>query len=69
MNRCVIFYAALLMALIVAVGCSSGGGNPVTPTTDLTNSVRNVETLSQTHLWGYYDVYIDIPTQTATAVL
>jgi hypothetical protein len=24
---------------------------------------------SQTHLWGYYDVYIDIPTQTATAVL
>ena len=24
---------------------------------------------SQTHLWGFYDVYIDIPTQTATAIL
>jgi len=48
------------------MGCSGGKVNPLTPTNDLAgNAAINA---TQTHLWGYYDVYIDIPTQTATAV-
>ncbi len=66
MNRWTVLFAALL----IAMGCSSGGGNPTAPTADpdLTGSSSHVGQ-AQTHLWGYYDVYIDIPTQTATAVL
>jgi hypothetical protein len=52
--------------MVVAMGCSSGGMNPVAPN-DLTANA-SVDRNSQTHLWGYYDVYIDIPIQTATAV-
>jgi hypothetical protein len=36
----------------------SGAANPA-----------NEGRLSQTHLWGYYDVYIDVPTQTVDAIL
>jgi hypothetical protein len=67
MTRWNVLVAALLVCGFLALGCS-GGGNPASPVTpDLTgaSSAKPV----QTHLWGYYDVYIDIPTQTATAVL
>jgi hypothetical protein len=67
MNRWTAIIVALLVTVIVAMGCSGGKSNPATPSAnDLTvNAVTNPE---QTHLWGYYDVYIDIPTQTVTAV-
>jgi hypothetical protein len=60
-----------LATLIMAVACvRTGGGNPIAPgTSDLTMGQSVNWDHSQTHLWGYYDVYIDIPSQTATAVL
>jgi len=70
MNRWTVLLAALLMATFIAMGCSSGGGNPTAPTAnpDLTGSVSHVGQ-AQTHLWGYYDVYIDIESQSVEAVL
>ncbi|MCX6644944.1 MAG: PQQ-binding-like beta-propeller repeat protein [bacterium] len=66
----VVLPLALACAIFV-VGCSGSGAssNPVTldSNTGITGSSENVSH-SATYLWGYYDVYIDIPTQTATAV-
>ncbi|MFH1677156.1 MAG: hypothetical protein ABIC40_09040 [bacterium] len=65
-----IIIAAILLAL-VSFGCSKGHGgfqNPVTPSTDtgLAQS-SNPGDISETHLWGYYDVMIDLASQTAIA--
>ncbi len=70
MNRWMVLLAALLTATLTAVGCSSGGGNLTAPAAnpDLTGSVSHVGQ-AQAHLWGYYDVYIDIENQSAEAVL
>jgi len=70
MNRWTVLFAALLMATFIAMGCSSGGGNPTAPTAnpDLTGSVSHVGQ-AQTHLWGYYDVYVDVENQSVEAVL
>ena len=66
MNRWTVLLAATLTCVVVAMGCS-GGGNPVAPN-DLTSGQAAGMQKTQTHLWGYYDVYIDIPAQTATAL-
>jgi hypothetical protein len=66
MNRWTVLSVVLTLCLITALGCSGGQLNPVTPASDL--SANAVVNPVQTHLWGYYDVYIDIPTQTVTAV-
>jgi len=68
MRRCVVFSMILVVALLSA-GCSGGNPNPVAPgaDNDLTAAVSG-RAGSQTHLWGYYDIYIDIATQTVTAV-
>ncbi len=70
MNRWTVLLAALLMATFIAMGCSSGGGTPTAPTAgpDLTGSSSHVGQ-AQTHLWGYYDVYVDVENQTVEAVL
>jgi len=65
-------YSGLLVAIIVAtalLASCSGGENPSSP-----DSVGKMPLApdrarsGQTHLWGYYDVYVDIAGQTATAV-
>ena len=66
MNRWMVLLAVSSCCLMLAMGCSSSAGDPVS--NDLTAS-RVSTNGTQTHLWGYYDVHIDIPTQTATAVL
>jgi hypothetical protein len=53
------------------MGCSGNGGNPVTPNdtgTGLTAGTPTHGGQSQTHLWGYWDVMIDVETQTVEAV-
>ena len=65
MNRWTVLLTALF---IVVMGCS-GGGNPLTPTTDLTSDIVGQSAQQQTHLWGYYDVMIDIETQTVEYVV
>ena len=68
MNRWTLLFTAVMACILLAVGCSRGSGNPMMAG-DLTASVTGTGAKAQTHLWGYYDVYIDIPTKTATAVL
>jgi hypothetical protein len=69
MSRWTTVLAALLMSVIIAAGCAKGS-NPMTPgQTDLTGGNLKHNAQTQTHLWGYYDVYIDIANQTATAVM
>ncbi len=70
MNRWTVLLAAMLMVLVVAMGCSGSGDSPVAPSADqgLTTGSSHAGQ-SQTHLWGYYDVYIDIENQTVEAVL
>jgi len=70
MNRWTALLATLLMTALVALSCSSGGGNPTAPAAnpDLTGSVSHVGQ-AQTHLWGYYDVYVDVENQSVEAVL
>jgi hypothetical protein len=58
--------ATVLACALVAIGCS-GGSNPVAPNGDLTGNAAAQS--GRTHLWGYYNVYIDISSQTAAAVL
>lgn len=66
MNRWTVLLAALL---IVAMGCS-GGSDPIAPSSGLDLSGPSVQAAKpQTHLWGYYDVYIDIENQTVEAVV
>ncbi len=70
MNRWTVLFATLLMTALVALSCSSGSGSPTAPAADpnLTGSSSHVGQ-AQTHLWGYYDVYIDVENQTVDAVL
>jgi hypothetical protein len=54
------YIAAGIIALLVAIGCSGGAGNPVLngSDNDLTNnSMKSAE--NQKALWGYYDLYFD----------
>ncbi|MFH1677001.1 MAG: hypothetical protein ABIC40_08235, partial [bacterium] len=60
----------IAVLLMVIISCA-GKGNPVEPIngSDSGSISQTSGNQTQTHLWGYYDVYIDIPSQTATAVL
>jgi len=69
MNRWTVLIAALIACMLVALGCSGGGGGPVLPTTGpaMTESISHAGQV-QTHLWGLYDCYIDIENQTVEAI-
>lgn len=60
----------LCLVVLVGVFMLSCAGSPVVPSTesDITGSTNHAGQ-SQTHLWGYYDIFIDIENQTAEAVL
>jgi hypothetical protein len=61
---------AMLFAVFAVMGCSGGDGSPVTPTADvgITSPASTHAGQTQTHLWGYWDVYIDIENQTVEAI-
>ena len=67
MNRWTILCACALEAALLASGCS-GSNNPVTPDKGLTGRETSSGPKTQTHLWGYYDVYIDVESRTVEAV-
>ena len=68
MNRWTVLLAVVLFSALLAMGCSGTGGNPVTPDNNLTNgNLHGAQT--QTHLWGYWDIYIDIANQKVEAVM
>jgi hypothetical protein len=66
--------SALLTVLLIAMfqfSCSGDHG-PISPLPNQPSGLTAETSLpggSQTHLWGFYTIYIDVPSQTATAVL
>ncbi len=75
MNRFVALLTVVIIAGVITVGCSSsGGGSPVTPTTDqeqtpeLTTESNRAGSGARTNLLGYWDVYIDAGTGTVELV-
>lgn len=71
MNRWTVLLVAMALCVFAAMGCSGNGGNPVTPNdtgTGLTAGTPIHGGQSQTHLWGYWDVTIDVENQTVEAV-
>ena len=69
MNRHTAVIVTSVICVFYAIGCS-GGGTPVSPG-GVSGSVvmpAQAERASQTHLWGLYDVHLDIPSKTAVAV-
>lgn len=61
-----IFPVLASLALIFGLSCSAT--NPMTPVTAQVVT-PNISHGSQTQLWGYYDVYVDVANKTATAIL
>ncbi len=70
MKRLPVILTTALFASLLLLGCSGTSHNPVLPDQDLTPSVQleNSTSLSQTHLWGYYDIYLDPDTKTVEVV-
>jgi len=69
MNRWTVLFVAMLIAAFAMLSCSGGDGSPVAPTADqgiTDNATRTGQ--SQTHLWGYYDVTMDLENGTVEAV-
>jgi len=70
MNRWTVLLTALLFCTIAVLGCSGGGGTPVTPGTGpgITTGTPTHGAQTQTHLWGYWNCYVDIENQTVEAI-
>ncbi len=76
MNRLMAILTAMLVTAFVMIGCSGGDGSPIAPTadqepiTELTAESNHTaqQGQTQTHLWGYWDVYIDAETGMVDAV-
>jgi hypothetical protein len=69
MNRWTALFMVMLLAAFAMMSCSSGDGGPVTPAADQgITSNANHTGQSQTHLWGYYDVTMDLENGTVEAV-
>jgi len=65
------FFLLLSLALAFVLSCSGGGRvNPVTPVadSDMTCGISSHAKQSQTCLWGYYDVSVDIGNLTVQVV-
>jgi len=64
------YHIAAILALGFALfGCSGASHNPSAPEVDRpTTKAVALADRHQTHLWGHWDVFIDIPTQTIRAV-
>jgi hypothetical protein len=69
MNKWTVVLSSMLACIVLVIGCSQTGGSPTGPGVDLTANHASSGIQSQTHLWGYYNVYIDLPTKTVAAEL
>jgi len=69
MNRFIVLITAVLVALVLAAGCSGGGDSTITPGMDpLVSAESSTGNGTRTHLWGYWDIYIDPDNMTAEIV-
>jgi hypothetical protein len=66
MNRSLTVTALAMLCIVCALGCAQDRNNLLTPQLGGAHPANG--SLSQTHLWGYYEICIDPETQTATAV-
>jgi hypothetical protein len=73
MNRTSVLFALALTVIFTAIGCGSlrDQGSPISPTISQgkLSTSHNVTPPAQIHLWGYYDVYLDLEHKTAKPVL
>ncbi len=70
MNRWTILF---VLISILTLGCSGGGGgsaasNPIAPPSGDPYELSQSRTLGGTHVWGYYDIHIDLETADVEAV-
>ena len=67
MNRTTALFTMLAMIATLGLGCS-GSGNPAIPNPDsgFTSGIEGAST--HTFLWGYYDVLMDLETETVQAI-
>ncbi len=70
MNRFTLLLTTIAISLFVALGCSGGGDSPVAPApgTDITSGSTHSGAVEQTHLWGYWDIYVNPDTMEAEIV-
>jgi len=70
MNRWTLLLTTILIGLFLLFGCSGGNNNPVTTDTgpDLTSDVPANTAQSDTWLWGYWDIYMDLETMEVEAI-
>ncbi|MCX6645203.1 MAG: hypothetical protein NTY09_02420, partial [bacterium] len=70
MNRWTVVLVAVLLAMLIAVGCSSGNGtvSPVAPGPDITGSISGQSQTAHTSLLGYYEITLDPISQTMEVV-
>ncbi len=72
MGRFIALLMPVLVSLIVVIGCSGNAGNPILPVEDtslfLSSDTAVVPNVS-THLWGYFEVHIDVEKETVTATI
>jgi hypothetical protein len=67
MRHTVILLPLTLSWLFIALACSQGG-NPFSLPEAISPGSAGAIRPSQTHLWGYYDVFVDVRGKTATVV-
>jgi hypothetical protein len=69
MNRLLISLSGALACFLLAIGCSGGNAGPVAPDVTASPATDTVqEESASTHLWGLWDVYIDVENQKIDAV-
>jgi len=61
MNRWTVLLSTILVTALMIIGCSRSTDNPISPGIDPAITLHSSQSAhSQTHLWGYWDVHIDI---------
>jgi len=68
MTRITLVVSIFIAGLLLLFGCSSSGTNPVTPSDTGLDTTHQSENISVQHLWGLYEVTIDIDNMVAEAV-
>jgi len=66
MGKWISLTAAMLLCIVIMVGCNSRESGPTIPSAASNQTVGGSRT--RTHLWGYYNVLIDPETQGATVI-
>ncbi len=73
MKRWTIPILAMAILSVVGFGCSGSSTGPLSPETELSLTADslsdNADLDTNTILWGWYDVFVDVDSQTAGAVL